>query len=57
MALATHDDIADYSEVDQRCSGLKGGIEGVVHAMRKLFEIHHAHGWGLLLVDTSNAFN
>ena len=57
MALATHDDIADLCEVDQLCSGLKGGIDGAVHTMRELFEEHQADGWGLLLMDASNAYN
>ena len=57
MAIATRDDIKDLCEVDQLCSGLKGGIEGAVHTMRELFEEHHADGWGLLIVDARNAFN
>ena len=57
MVTATRDDITDLCEVDQLCSGLKGGIEGAVNAMRELFEEHHADGWGLLLVDARNAFN
>ena len=57
MAMATRDDITDLCEVEQLCSGLKGGIEGAVHTMRELFEEHHADGWGLLLVDARNAFN
>ena len=56
-AMATSDDITDLCEVDQLCSGLKGGIEGAVHTMRELFEEHQAHGWSLLLVDARNAFN
>ena len=55
--MATRDDITDLHKVDQLCSGLKGGIEGAVHTMRKLFEEHHADGWGLLLVDARNTFH
>ena len=57
MAMATRDDITDLCEVDQLCSGLKGGIEGAVHTMRELFEEHHADGWGILLVDARNTFH
>ena len=57
MAMATRDDIVDLCEVDQICSGLKGGIEGAVHAMMELFEERHADEWGLLLVYARNAFN
>ena len=57
MAMAIRDNIADLCEVDQFCSGLKGGIKGAVHAMREMFEEHHGDGWGLLLADARNAFN
>ncbi len=44
--------------VDQLCTGLEAGIEGVVHAMRLLWQSHAAEEeWGFLLVDAKNAFN
>jgi len=44
---------------DQLCAGLRAGIEGAIHAMNELFDIHQDQsiGWGVLLVDAANAFN
>ena len=43
---------------DQLCGGVKSCIEGAIHAMTSLFLQHNTtSGWGVLLVDVSNAFN
>ena len=57
--MATRVDIEDLRGIDQLCGGIRSGIEGVVHAMNDLFAQHHdsVPGWGVLLVDASNAFN
>ena len=39
------------------CSGLWTGMEGAIHAVRELFDLHNGEGWGVLLVDARNAFN
>ena len=42
----------------QLCAGLEAGIEGAVHAVNALWEVHqHDDDWGFLLVDARNAFN
>jgi hypothetical protein len=44
--------------MDQLCAGLEAGIEGGIHAMRLLWDMHLAEEeWGFLLVDAKNAFN
>ena len=47
----------DVCGVAQLCSGLRAGMEGAIHAVRELFDLHSDDGWGVLLVDTRNAFN
>ena len=32
-------------------------MEGAIHAVRELFDLHSDDGWGVLLVDARNAFN
>ena len=50
-------DPRDLPSVSQLCSGLKAGIEGAVHGSRELFAENAGTGWGILLIDTHNAFN
>ena len=59
LCLTTRVDAELACGTDQLCGGVKGGIEGAVHAMNDLFALHSnsATGWGVLLVDASNAFN
>ena len=47
----------DVCGVAQLCSGLRAGMEGAIHAVRELFDLHSDDGWGVLLVDARNAFN
>ena len=49
--IATHDDIMDLCEVDELCSGLREGIVGAVHAVRELYEDHHAERYCLLIQE------
>ena len=50
-------DVEQICKTDQLCSGLKSEIEGAVHTMQDLYEEKAGTGWGVLLVDTRNAFN
>ena len=44
--------------IDQLCSGLQAGVEGAVHAMQHVWDVHHQEEqWGFFLIDASNAFN
>ena len=53
----TRGDLEEVCGIDQLCSGLRSGLEGSVHAVRELFDERCNLGWGLLLVDATNAFN
>ena len=57
VAMATCADLEDVCSADQLCSGLQAGMEGAIHAVHELFDMHCDDGWGLLLVDARNAFN
>ena len=59
ICSATRLDLAVICGTDQLCGGMKCGIEGAVHVVADLFEDNHSLpiGWGVLLVDASNAFN
>ena len=55
MALRTGLDVQDPCGINQFWAWAKAGIEAAVHAMWELFTAEESEG--LLLVDTSNAFN
>ena len=59
VCSATHSDLTVLSGTNQLCCGVRSGIEGAVHAITGMFEDHCdlPSGWGVLLVDASNAFN
>ena len=49
------DDITTAAGPIQTCTGIKAGIEGAIHSMRKVFEDDETEA--ILLVDAENAFN
>ena len=55
--MVTCSDLEEVCGIDRLCSGLRSGLEGAIHAVRELFDEHCNSGWGLLLVDATNAFN
>ena len=59
ICLATHIDVTVACGSDQLCADLSSGIEGAIHVMNSLFMDHQysLSGWGVLMVDGSNAFN
>ncbi len=57
VMMAAGDDVKKVCGPDQLCSGIEAGIEGAIHSMYQLFEENKGTGWGVLLVDASNAFN
>ncbi len=44
MVLCTGADVQDECGADQLCSGLRGGIEGAIHAVREVFESRSGEG-------------
>ena len=42
---------------DELCSGVKVEIEEAIHGTRELSEKISSEGYGLLMLDTKNAFN
>ena len=57
VCMATRHDIEEISGVSQLCNSSKAGIEGAIHAVNELFDEHKNDGWGVLLIDATNAFN
>ena len=58
VCYATRVDVELACGSDQLCGSVRSGIEGAFHAMTSLILQHGAtSGWGVLLVDASNAFN
>ena len=58
VCYATRVDVELACSSDQLCGGVRSGNEGATHAMTSLLLQHGAtSGWGVLLVDASNAFN
>ena len=59
ICLITRSDASLACGSQQLCAGLPGGIEGAIHAMTELFDVNQnlTTGWGVLMIDASNAFN
>ena len=57
MVLTTGVDVEELCGADQLCSGLKGGIEGAIHSVNRLFNMSSSSGGCVLMVDAKNAFN
>jgi hypothetical protein len=44
--------------INQLCAGLESGIEGRIHAMNHMWNLHNMEeDWGFLLINSSKAFN
>ena len=50
-------DLEDIYGTSQLCGGVRSGIDGAIHTVCDLFDEHQEEGWGVLLIDASNAFN
>ena len=57
MAEVTGSDVVEQCGSDQLCSGIKAGIEAAIHVISKTFDDNANDGWGVLLIDATNAFN
>jgi hypothetical protein len=58
VMLISGGEAKDACGIDQLCASLEAGIEGGIHIMPLLWEMHAAEeNWGFLLVDAKNAFN
>uniref|UniRef100_A0A0G4I849 Reverse transcriptase domain-containing protein n=1 Tax=Chromera velia CCMP2878 TaxID=1169474 RepID=A0A0G4I849_9ALVE len=60
----TREELQEACGADQLCSGLMGGLEGGIHAVRELWETLTQEAgddpekvFGTLLIDAKNAFN
>ena len=57
VCMLTRCDLEDICGTSQLCGGVRSGIEGAIHTACNLFDEHQDEGWGVLLIDDSNAFN
>ncbi len=58
LLLAARSKAKEACSIDQLCTGLEAGIEGGIHAMQNLWDLHwQEEEWGFLLIDANNAFN
>ena len=57
IMLVAGADVQIACGADQLCAGLEAGIEAAIHSLNDIFEEQKDAGWGVLLLDASNAFN
>ena len=57
VCMLTRCDLEDICSTSQLCGGVRSGIEGTINTVHDLFDEHQEEGWGVLLIDASNAFN
>ena len=57
VCTLTRCDLEDIYGTSQLCGGVCSGIKGAIHTVCDLFNEHQEEGWGVLLIDASNAFN
>ena len=57
VVMVTRFDAEDVCGNTQLCAGMRAGVERAVHALNGLFNEYNEDGWGVLMVDASNAFN
>ena len=57
ICSVTRYDLNDACDIAQLCGGVRCGIEAAIHAMSDLFNENEEDGWGVLMIDASNAFN
>ena len=57
VCMLTRCDLEDIGGTSQLCGGVHSSIEGAIHTVRDLFDEDQEEGWGVLLIDASNAFN
>ena len=57
VAEFTKIDLEETCPTDHSACGLKAGVEGAIHALSDVFDDSKEDGYGMLLMDASNAFN
>uniref|UniRef100_A0A1X7VKB1 Uncharacterized protein n=1 Tax=Amphimedon queenslandica TaxID=400682 RepID=A0A1X7VKB1_AMPQE len=57
VCMLTRYELDEICSTSQLCGGMKAGIEGAIHTVYDLFEQRGRNGWGVLMIDATNAFN